>query len=172
MGRGASGVEQQNYQRSQEAQAAAQKKQAMSLEERKFDEEKVMHQATLEHWGIENLANAREADYRDREQLDKENEQDENVQKWAIENGAFIAPNIPNNGSPNNGPDLMKLMIRDPNRFNPPAGMGTHVENGDARSVFHSTRASVRQLIEPTPTQDHWHAPFRPRCSGFCVLRR
>ena len=57
----------------------------MSLEERKFDEEKVMHQATLEHWGIENLANAREADYRDREQLNKENEQDENVQKWARE---------------------------------------------------------------------------------------
>jgi hypothetical protein len=32
--------------------------------------------------------------------------------------------------------------------------------------------ASVRQLIEPTPTQDHWHALFRPRCSGFCLLRR
>ena len=40
------------------------------------------------------------------------------------------------------------------------------------RDSFRSTRASVRQLIEPTPTQDHWHALFRPRCSGFCLLRR
>lgn len=53
------------------------------------------------------------------------------------------------------------------------AARGTHVENGDARGrVFRSTRASVWQLIEPTPTQDHWHALFRPRCSGFCLLRR
>jgi hypothetical protein len=52
------------------------------------------------------------------------------------------------------------------------AARGTHAENGDARAVFRSTRASVRQLIEPTPTQDHWHALFRPRGSGFCLLRR
>ena len=40
------------------------------------------------------------------------------------------------------------------------------------QSSFRSTRVSARQLIEPTPTQDHWHALFRPRCSGFCLLRR
>ena len=50
------------------------------------------------------------------------------------------------------------------------AARGTRVEM--ARAVFRSTPVSVRQLIEPTPTQDHWHALFRPRCSGFCVLRR
>jgi len=49
------------------------------------------------------------------------------------------------------------------------AARGTHVEM--ARAVFRSTPPSVRQLIEPTPTQDHWHALFRPRCSGFCLLR-
>jgi hypothetical protein len=46
------------------------------------------------------------------------------------------------------------------------------VEDGDARAVFRSTRTSVRQLIEPTPTQDHRNALFRPRCSGYCLLRR
>jgi len=37
---------------------------------------------------------------------------------------------------------------------------------------FRSTPALVRHLFEPTPTQDLWHALFRPRCSGFCLLRR
>src|SRR2546425_1999266 len=41
---------------------------------------------------------------------------------------------------------------------------GTHVEM--ARAVFRSTPASVRQLIEPTPTQDHWHTLFRPRLAS------
>src|SRR5882724_10905658 len=38
------------------------------------------------------------------------------------------------------------------------------------RAVVRSIRASVRQLVEPTPTQDHWHALFRPRCSGFACF--
>jgi hypothetical protein len=50
------------------------------------------------------------------------------------------------------------------------AARGTHLEM--ARAVFRSTPASVRPLIEPTPTQDHWQALFRPCCSGICLLRR
>ena len=37
---------------------------------------------------------------------------------------------------------------------------------------FRSSPASVGYLVEPTPTQNHWHALFRSRCSGFCLLRR
>jgi hypothetical protein len=122
--KGGNAVQQQNYQRQQDAQAAAQKKQGLTLEQQKFDEEKTIHAATLEHWNIEQLMHGREADFKDREQLDKENEQDENIQKWASENGAFIAPTIPGNGVPGNGQDMMKNMIKNPAAFNPPTGMG------------------------------------------------
>src|SRR6185312_2451255 len=33
-------------------------------------------------------------------------------------------------------------------------------------------RYSAPQLIKPTPTQDHWHALLRWRCSDFRLLRR
>jgi hypothetical protein len=122
--RGGNAVEQQNYERQKDAQAAAQKKQELSLEQQKFKEEQALHAATLEHWNIESLAHGREADFKDREQLQKENEQDENIQKWASENGGFIAPSIPNNGVPGNSQDLMKSMVKNPAAFNPPAGMG------------------------------------------------
>jgi hypothetical protein len=85
LGRGAAGVEQQAYQRDQQAQQQAQTnaqhKQEMTLEQQKFDEEKMQHAAAAEHWNIQNLLSEREADYRDREQLEKENEIDLNVQK-------------------------------------------------------------------------------------------
>ena len=49
------------------------------------------------------------------------------------------------------------------------AARGTHVE---IAGPFRSSPASVGYLVEPTPTQNHWHALFRSRCSGFCLLRR
>lgn len=73
---------------------------------------------------MENLAREREADFKDREQLEKENGQDLDIQKWAIENGAYIAPTVPYNGKPNNGLDMMRAMTKNPEAFNPPAGMG------------------------------------------------
>jgi hypothetical protein len=96
LARGGNAVQAQVYQRQQDAQALAQKKRQMPLEQQKFAEEKMQHQATLEQWGVENLTHAREADYRDREQLNKENEVDLNIQKWAVDQGAFVAPTIPN----------------------------------------------------------------------------
>jgi hypothetical protein len=119
--RGGNAVQQQEYQRQQQAQEQGQKQQAMSLEERKFDEEKTQHSATLEHWNLENLARARETDYRDRDQLEKEEAQEENVQRYAIENGARLA-SIPNNGVAGNGPSLMKAMVNNPKAFAPPDG--------------------------------------------------
>ena len=124
MGRGAAGVEQQAYQRQQQAFEQNQRKQEMSLQEQKFAEEKTEHAATLEHWNITNLLHGREADYKDREQLEKENEVDLNVQKWAIENGAYLAPSLPNNGVPENGPEMMRAMTKNPAAFTPPAGTG------------------------------------------------
>lgn len=96
----------------------------MTLEQQKFGEEQIQHQATLEQWNVENLMHGREADYRNREQLEKENEADLNIQKWAIDQGAYVAPTIPNNGVPGNGPGMMQAMIKNPQAFNPPAGMG------------------------------------------------
>jgi hypothetical protein len=165
VGRGASAVEQQNYKRQQDAQAAAEKKQSMTLEQQKFDEEKVMHAATLEHWNMENLAHGREADYRDREQLDKENLQDENIQKWAAENGGFIAPNIPGNGVPGNGPDLMKAMIKDPSRFNPPANMGRLiVKKYDFDSLDHDAKDGWTENGKPVDWSKHltWSVYYVP----------
>jgi hypothetical protein len=125
----------------------------------------MLHAATLEHWNIENLAHGREADYRDREQLDKENEQDENVQKWAIENGAFIAPSIPHNGEPNNGPDLMKAMVSDPNRFNPPPGMGRLiVKKYSFEGLDHDAKNGWTQDGKPVDWSKHlqWTVMYAP----------
>jgi hypothetical protein len=163
--KGGNAVQQQIHQRQQEAEAAAQKKQAMTLEQQKFDQEKVVHAATLEHWNMENLAHGREADYRDREQLDKENEQDESVQKWAIENGAFIAPSIPNNGVPGNGPDTMKAMIKDPNRFNPPSGMGRLIiKKYDFDSLDHDAKDGWTENGKPVDWSKHltWTVMYAP----------
>jgi hypothetical protein len=119
--RGGNAVQQQEYQRQQQGQAQTEKQQAMSLEERKFDEGKTQHAATLEHWNLENLARAREADYKDRDQLEKEEAQEENVQRYVIANGARLA-SIPNNGVAGNGPALMKAMVSNPRAFAAPDG--------------------------------------------------
>lgn len=124
LGHGATAVANQNYQRQQQAKEEQRQQQSANLEQDKFKEEKAMHQSALEHWNMENLAREREADFKDREQLEKENGQDLDIQKWAIQNGAYIAPTVPYNGKPNNGLDMMRAMTKNPEAFNPPAGMG------------------------------------------------
>ena len=49
------------------------------------------------------------------------------------------------------------------------AARGTQAEM--AGGCSRSTAASVRQLIEPMPTQDYWHALLPPGYSGFGFLR-
>ena len=139
--KGGNAVQQQEYQRQQQAQQAANEQKKMGLEEQKFDEEKMQHKAALEQWNIENLMHGREADYRDREQFLKENEQDANVQEWAVENGAYLAPSVRNNGEPGNGQQLMEDMTRNPDRFNPPAGVGRLlVKHYDFDGLGHDTK--------------------------------
>jgi hypothetical protein len=168
MSRGESSVEQQAYQRQQQAQTNAQHRQEMTLEQEKFDEEKMQHASTLEHWNLENLARGREADYRDREQLEKENEIDLNVQKWAIDNGAFIAPTVPNNGVPGNGPDMMKAMTKNPAAFTPPAGMGRLlVKRYDFDSLDHDSKDGWTEDGKPVDWSKHltwsvYYAPSNP----------
>jgi hypothetical protein len=165
LGRGASGVELQNHQRQQQAQELAMKKQQMTLEQQKFDEEKTQHQATLEHWNMENLARGREADYRDREQLEKENEVDLNVQKWAVDNGAFVAPSIPQNGVPGNGPTMMKAMTKNPTAFNAPAGMGRLlVKKYDFDSLDHDSKNGWTENGKPVDWSKHltWTVLYVP----------
>jgi hypothetical protein len=168
MGRGASGVEQQAYQRQQQAQTNAQHKQEMTLEQQKFDEEKMQHASTLEHWNLENLARGREADYRDREQLQKENETDLNIQKWAVDNGAFLAPTVPNNGVPGNGPSMMAAMTKNPAAFNPPAGMGRLlVKKYDFDRLDHDSKNGWTEDGKPVDWSKHltwsvYYAPSNP----------
>ena len=127
LGRGASGVEQQNYARQQAAQQTAfdqqQRRQQMSIEQQRADDEMKMHAAQMEQWNLESLARAREADYRDRDQLEKEQSQDDNLQKWAVESNAQLAP-IPGNATPGNGPKMMRDMTNNPASFQAPQGYG------------------------------------------------
>jgi len=181
LGRGAVGVEQQAYQRrqqaQQEAQTNAQHKQEMTLEQQKFDEEKMQHASTLEHWNLENLARGREADYRDREQFEKENEIDLNVQKWAVDNGAFVAPSIPQNGVPGNGPDMMKAMTKNPVAFNPPAGVGRLiVKKYDFDNLDHDTKNGWTEDAKPARRNEESVAPvvivgkvMASRLTSFCA---
>lgn len=164
VGRGASGVEQQAYARQQQALVNSQRKQELSLDQQKFDEEKMQHAATLEHWNLENLNHGREADYRDREQLEKENEVDLNVQKWAIDNGAFIA-SIPNNGVAGNGPGMMKAMTNNPAAFNPPVGMGRLlVKKYDFDHLDHDSKNGWTENGKPVDWSKHltWSVYYVP----------
>jgi hypothetical protein len=166
--RGGNAVNQQAHQRAQEAQTNAQHKQEMSLEQQKFEEEKMQHAAAAEHWNIQNFLSEREADYRDREQLEKENEMDLNVQKWAVENGAFVAPSIPQNGVPGNGPSMMAGMIKNPAAFNPPAGMGRLViKKYDFDSLDHDSKNGWTEDGKPVDWSKHltwtvFYAPSNP----------
>jgi hypothetical protein len=169
LGRGGTAVEQQTYQRQQQAQAQAQRQQAASLEERKFDQQQMMDSATLEHWNSQNLANAREADYRERDQLLKENDQDANIQKWAVENGAYLAPTIPNNGVPGNGPDLMKRMVQNPALFNPPAGTSRLlVKHYDFDGLDHDAKNGWTENGKPVDWSKHlqWDVYYVPQNSA------
>jgi len=166
--RGGNAVVQQQYQRQQAAQEQQQRQEQMSLEERKFQEEQMQNKAQLEHWNLENLARGREADYRDRDQLLHENEQDANIQKWAAENGAYLAPSIPNNAVPGNGPELMKQMAQNPARFNPPSGMGRLlVKQYDFDGLDHDSKNGWTEDGKPVDWSKHlkWSVYYVPQNS-------
>jgi hypothetical protein len=166
--RGGNAVQQQQYQRQQQVQEQQRQQQEMSLEERKFDEEKTQHQATLEHWNLENLARAREADYRDRDQLEKEEAQEENVQRYAIENGARLAP-VPNNGVPGNGPALMKAMVNNPKAFAPPDGYSRLLTKSiDFSGLDRDDKNGWTEKSKPVNWADHmkWSVYYVPQNAG------
>jgi hypothetical protein len=169
LGHGFAGVEQQNYQRQQDAQKQQREQQAANLEQDKFKEEKTMHASALEHWNMENLAHEREADLKDREQLEKENEQELNIQKWAVENGAFIAPTVPFNGKPNNGLDMMRAMTKNPDAFNPPAGMGRLVvKQYNFNGLDHDAKNGWTENGQPVDWSKHltWTVYYSPSSSA------
>jgi hypothetical protein len=166
--RGGNAVQQQEYQRQAAAQEQAQKQQSMSLEQQKFEEEKIQHQATLEHWNMENLAHAREADYRDRDQLEKEEEQEQNLQKWAIENGAKPA-SILHNAENGNGPTMMKTMVNNPQAFAPPAGSSRLItKNIDFTGLDHDEKTGWTENGKPVNWADHmkWSVYWVPQNGG------
>lgn len=168
LGRGGNAVNQQNYQRQQATQEQARKQQEMSLEQAKFNEEKQQHQATLEHWNLEDLARAREVDYRDRRELEEEEAQEENLQRYAIENGAKLAT-IPHNGESGNGPTLMKQMIANPQSFAAPDGYGRLITKTiDFSGLNHDSKNGWSEDGKAVNWADHmkWNVFFVPHPTG------
>ena len=164
LSRGAAGVEQQTYQRQQDEFARQRQTQQMSLEERRFKQEQIEHQATLEHWNMENLARGREADYRDREWLQREQAQDNDVQKWAIQNSAHLA-SIPGNAVPGNGPKLMRDMVNNPQSFQAPSGHGRLlIKHFDFTGLDHDEKNGWTENGKPVDWSRHlqWDIYYVP----------
>lgn len=163
--RGGNTVLQQQYQRQQQAQAQAQKQQEMSLEQNKFNEQKIQQQATLEHWNMENLAHAREADFHDREELEKEQGQEDNLQKFAIDSNARLA-NIPHNDEAGNGSTLMKAMVNNPEAFKAPDGYGRLLtKHIDFTGLQHDEKNGWTENGKPVDWNNHmqWSLYYVPQ---------
>lgn len=130
LARGATGIQQQDYQRQQDQFARQQKLQQMSLEEKKAADEHMLHQATAAHLVAETAAFHHQQQWHDQEVLDKKNAAAREYVRALDEEGASPA-HIPINGvvppeNEYNASDLAAAFVRDPSILRGPKGTVRH----------------------------------------------
>ncbi len=130
MGRGASGVEQQNYQRQQQAQEQAMKRQQMTLEERRAEDEHTLHEATVAHLTAETTAFHHQQEFQDQEAVDKKNKAAQQYTQALRDAGGRNAPIAINGKVPANGeysaPDIAAAYMKNNSILQAPPGMVRH----------------------------------------------
>ena len=130
LGRGASGVEQQQYQRQQDAQKAAQQKAHLTLEQQQAQDAHTLNEANVAKVTAETASFHHLEAAQDQAAIDKKNAASKQYQQTLIEAGGRIAP-IPIDGKvAANGeysaPDIAKAIIRDPSILHGPSGTIRH----------------------------------------------
>lgn len=118
VGRGASGVEQQNYARKQEAQKQAQEREKLTLDQGRAQDEHMLHQATVAHLTAETASFHHQQEFHDQEALDKKNAAARQYMQSLRDAGGRPVL-IPINGRvPANGeysaPDIAAAYMKDP----------------------------------------------------------
>ena len=128
--RGGAAVEQQGYQRQQEAQDRAMKRQQLSLDEQRAQDEHMVHQATAAQIVAQTAAFHQQQQFHDQEAVDKKNKAAEVYKQTLLDAGGTNAPiaidgKIPANGE-YSGADITAAFGRNPSILTGPPGTVRH----------------------------------------------
>lgn len=111
-----------NAEMQQTAQRTQMEKQRLTLEQQQFEQSKIQFAASMAHMTKQELLAERDANLRELEFNAKENESSNRMFEWMHTAGASQARDIPKNGVPGNGSELMEMAVKNPEILRAPSG--------------------------------------------------